>query len=298
MKGLTQRYLAAALAISGLYSAAVDAAPMSEFDFLTSGGFFIGDIGGMGAYGTGAFGTCGSLVSSAIVNGGAASNCNLTLTNEDPNAPGFAQKVSWGTPLNTGSAQSSLAITHNPVGNSIATDGSWVTIDQFTHTNNVLNSTGGWMDSIGVFGSFKLLNAPFQSAFPYPLLFTETLNTTGDTPCDVLPVGSNIATPNCPDFYQTLPLVGSDSFTVGNYLYNISFRFQAGEGAFVDEVELGGTTWQRIWTQENNPGTSTVFTQARITVEEIPTQVPAPATLFLLASSLLAIRAFKAKKQA
>lgn len=250
-------------------------------------------IDGIGAYNSLVFGTCGSLSGNTIINGGAATNCDLNLTNEDPNAAGYAQTVSWGRNATNGGPQSSLTITHNPFGNIIETNGIWTTIDQFTHTNNVLDAARGWMDSIGVFGSFQLLNTPFQSAFPYPLLFTETLNTTGTTACGVLPIGSNIATPNCPDFYQTLPLVGSDSFTIGNYLYNISFRFQAGPGAFVDEVAIGGTTWQRIWTQENNPGTSTVFTQARITVEEMPTQVPAPATIFLFASALLAFRLVK-----
>lgn len=294
MKAINFKHYVASLAFTGLFSGMVAASPITEFEFLTAGGFFTGSINGEGAYGTGTFGTCGALgANNSIINGNAAATCNLTLSQYDPNTPAYALNVAWGTPLNSSGARSNLQINHNPFGSTILTDGTWITIDEFVHTNNILNAAGGWMDSIGILGSFSLLNGPYSLALPYPLLFTETLNTVAPTPCALLPVGSNIATPNCPDFYLTLPLVGSDSFIIGDYVYNISFQFLAGPGAFVDQVELNGQTWQRIWTQENNPGSSIIYTQARITVAQRPTEVPTPATLILFGTALLGVRLFQ-----
>lgn len=279
MQPQQKNLLLALAATAALYSTSALAAPIASFDFETSGGFYFGS-----ANGSGSFGTCS--------NGGPIA-CDLTLSGLDTlsNPGGFQtyNTVSWGTPHSSNSTgnQSSLSVVHQ-IG-SIITDDDWLTIDEFIHTNNILDASGGYMTSVGVYGLFELTSGVYDLGSEYPLQFTETTNS---APCVPGTPGS-ISTPVCPDFYLTLPLTASDSFIIDDYEYFISFRFQAGPGAVVDEVEIGGNTFARIWTSEGNPGTSTIFTQARITARQIPTDVPAPATLGLFGLSLLGLRFFK-----
>ncbi|MCC5825703.1 THxN family PEP-CTERM protein [Alkalimonas sp.] len=262
-----------------LLSAQAFAAPIASFDFQTSGGFYFGSVQGGGS-----FGTC---------NAGGPATCALTLSDPDTlSSPGGFQtynQVSWGTPhsSNTTGEQSSLAVNHQ--NGSITTDGTWFTIDEFIHTNNVLNADGGWMTSVGLYGFFELLSGEYSLGAEVPLLFEETVNA---TPCPPGTPGS-ILNPVCPDYYLTFPLTASDSFIVGDYKYNISFQFVAGPGAVVEEIEIDGLTWTRIWTQEGNPGQSRVFTQASITFEPIPT----PGTLALFGLSLVGMGAYARRRK-
>lgn len=278
MKNQQKNLLLALAATAALYSTSALAAPILSFDFETSGGFYFGSANGSGSYGT-------------CSNGGPAA-CDLTLTSPDTlsNPGGFQtyNTVSWGSAHSSSATgdQSNLTVAHRS--DSITTDGSWFTIDEFIHTNNILNA-GASMTSVGVYGLFELVGGIYSLGSEYPLLFSETTNA---DPCQPGTPGS-ISDPVCPDFYLTLPLTGSDSFIIDDYQYFISFRFMAGPGAVVDEVEIDGTNFARIWTSEGNPGVSTIFTEASISFRQIPTQVPAPATLALFGLSLLGLRLFR-----
>lgn len=274
--------LAVLASLGTLAPVAANALPLTSFDFMTTGGFVDNSA------------TCSN----------DANNCDLTYTLSDaptvqplnppdptPAGTPTFRNIAWGTPASTNSTgdQSNLQINHQ-VG-SILTDGTWKTVDQLVHTNNIITSAGGYMNSVAIFGDFILTGttAP-PSAFPggnfagiNPLQFLETLNTGTLGECTIgapFPAGTD----PCPDRYITVALQGATPiWSDAEYDYILEFRFFNPPAGGALSVSQSGSV-VTILTKEGDPGVSTVETQARITA--VRRGVPEPGVLALLGLGL------------
>jgi len=257
---------AAGVAFVGFFGTAAQAAPIASFAFQSGGGFFDA--------------TCS----------GGGSACNLTYS--DP-VDGFNTKVGWGVPgtTNATKTQSSLSVEHQS--GFIPTNGTWVTTDEYKHSNFPILLANGYMNFTKVTSFINVVRPPnpdgdfVAGASGAPLFFTETPNSGTLGTCTNKPVGGwpvGYSSGVCPDFYLTVPLVGSGLlYSDAMYNYFISFRFTPGAEAVVEEIEIDGNPFVRIFTKETNPGESFVFTEAQIVARAIPE----PATLALVGLGLL-----------
>ncbi|MFA5493877.1 MAG: THxN family PEP-CTERM protein [Porticoccaceae bacterium] len=261
------------LASGGFLSMGASAAIIPAWDWVTDGGFAIGG------------GTCSN---------GAEAACNLTYNETGAVTPsgiaGTSSVMTWGTPSPASGSQSGLQGVFGATGlgpldaallgstpvpipafEQIITNGDWTNTGAAVHYNNVITEAGGYMNTSLLVTSFELTNPvgiPF-GVVPINIGFTETFNESQAVNCPP----PNPHDTRCDDIFSVTPLPGSISFYVGGQLYKLSFRYLAGPGAIID-----GDT---VYTREDAPGTSVLFTQARITT------IPAPGVLALLGMGLL-----------
>lgn len=265
------------LASGGFLSLGASAAVIPTWDWVTDGGFVNGG------------GTCSN---------GAEAACDLTYDNATGLTPSAIADTSsvmtWGTPstagTNPGGHQSGLQgvfgatglgpldaalLGSDPVSipafEQIITNGGWTNTGAAVHYNNVITIDGGYMATSELKTSFELTN-------PVGIPFGEVEIDIGFTETSNLPPLVDCPPPNphntrCDDIFTVTPLPGSITFYVGGQLYQLSFRYLAGDGA-----EIIGNT---VYTSENAPGTAILFTQARIST------IPAPGVLALLGMGLL-----------
>lgn len=247
-----------------LLSAHTFAAPITEFNFNVGGGFVNGS------------GTCNPGVDP----------CGITYSGSDA-ITGDPLRVTWGDPVD-GTNTSFLEVEHNPLSHaSITTNGGWFVIDAFHHSNFTLWATGGWLNFVQVAAMFELLTPTndlvFATAGINNVNFHETLNS---EPCDDPRPGGNITI--CDDVLQTEVLEVNIPLLIGDYMYSLSFGYQAGPGTFVED-QGDGTV--KIWTGEEQ--VSTLYTVARIDVRP----VPEPGTLALFGLSLLGMGAYARRRK-
>ncbi|MFA5493876.1 MAG: THxN family PEP-CTERM protein [Porticoccaceae bacterium] len=262
------------LASSGFLSMAASAAIIPEWDWVTDGGFVVGGA------------TCSN---------GSEAACQLGYNETGAVTPsgiaGTSSVMTWGVPASTGNGnQSGLQAVFGangtgpheaallgsspvtiPAFEKIVTNGDWTNTGAAIHYNNVITAADGHMATSELVTSFELtspVGIPF-GVVPLSITFTETYNES---------LVRNCPPPNphgtkCDDIFTVTPLPGSITFYVGGQLYKLSFRYLAGPGAILDG--------DSVYTKEKSPGTSVLFTQARITT------IPAPGVLALLGMGLL-----------
>ena len=308
--------IASALALTAL-AAASYAAPIpliGSFNATTTGGF-IGGTATCAADGTngttvGSQANCqGTLAFTGAVQTGlvptAASILTNPLTNPNngfpPNIAGLVaggvagagvgglqtyNSIAWGDGVGAG-PQSSLVNDHIANNTAVVTNGAWVVIDRFTHNNNVITDTGGFMNSVAIFATAHLaavggfgfagLDVPGLN----PVLFDETLN---QPPC--APPNPNGSV--CDDVFTTPPLEGTFQFftDANGAQYFIEFRFDNGSGGVVVDGGLGKV----IYTAEGQ--SSFVTTSMRIFT------VPEPTMLGLFGFALVGVALSRRRKQA
>lgn len=261
------------LASSGFVSMAASAAVISEWDWVSDGGFVIGA------------GTC---------NNSAAGAC-LAYTNDGAVTPsgidGTASVMTWGIPTVNATHPSGLQAvfgssadgsapidvtllgskpTTIPAFEKIQTNGDWTTTGAAIHYNNEITTAGGHMNYSELVTSFQLLpGGAILGPEPIYITFDETYNESRVANCPE----PNPHQTRCDDVFTVTPLPESTTFYVGSQLYKLSFRYLAGPGAIMD-----GDT---IYTAEKYPGTAILFTQARIST------IPVPGVLALLGMGLL-----------
>lgn len=271
----TRKLLASALLVSGgLFTVSASAAVIPTWDFVTDGGFRIGES------------TCS--------NGPTEASCVLLYDNTSGVTPsgidGTASIMTWGVgsfqdggngnqsglqgvfgESGTGPYDAQLLGSDSvpiPEFEQIVTNDGWTNIGAAVHYNNVILTEGGHMQT-------SILTTTFQLLTPGPgpvletdidIIFNETEN---EQPC---PRPNPLGTV-CDDVFTVSLLPSPEFFTIDGQLYKLSFRYAAGEGTFVD-----GET---VYTSETAPGTAILFSQARIDA------IPVPGVLGLMGMGLL-----------
>jgi hypothetical protein len=277
-----------ALASSALLSVNTLAAIIPAWDWTTDGGFVNGA------------GDCNQP-------GISEAACTLTYDNASGLTPsgiaGTSSVMTWGTPSQRAAStkkQSGLQVVFGasglvpgdaallgsapvmiPAFEDIITNAGWTNTGAAIHYNNILLQTGGFMTSSELFTTFQLLT---PGAGPVlgtgiDIDFTESFNFGSADDCS----GENPHGTACDDIFSLSLLPDPTSFTIDGQLYKLSFRYFAGPGAIL----IG----EDIFTAEVAPGTSVLFTQARIDT------IPVPGVLALMGMGLM-VMGWRARKAA
>ncbi len=283
--------IAIGLAALGLGASSASAALISEFAFITSGGFLQDSATCSGATGSAENNSC----LTSLTYGAADANAQAG----DPNSARLS--LSWGTgstaTQGTPAQQSRLDIFHEA--GDIITGAGWQTVDTVMHTNHVITAAGGYMTTVEFFSRFVLTDfAANVNLFDQQTVrFEETLNTANVNDCS----GPNPLGTRCDDVFNISGLEGAfDFLTLDGWIYRISFQFVSGippafflevgddGGYFGDSPEGSYDVFTAEWTSGTNgdyaPGISTLLVQARIDARQIP--VPEPGILALLGIGL------------
>lgn len=271
----TKKLLASVLLVSGgLFTVSASAAVIPTWEWVTDGGFRIGE------------GTCS--------NGPTEASCLLQYDNTSGVTPsgiaGTASVMTWGVGsfLDGGNGNQSGLQTVNgesgegpynaqllgsgpvpiPEFEQIVTNDGWTNIGAAVHYNNVILTEGGHMQTSILTTSFQLLTPGSGPVLEtdIDIVFNETENT---EPC---PSPNPLGTV-CDDVFTVSLLPSPVFFTIDGQLYKLRFQYAAGEGTFVN-----GTT---VYTSETAPGTAILFSQARIDT------IPVPGVLGLMGMGLL-----------
>jgi hypothetical protein len=265
------------LASSGLFAVAASAAIIPSWEWETDGGFVNG--GSSCSNGTEAACDIGYNNGAPAVTPSGIAGTSSIMTWGDPvirigstGQQSGLQGVfgdSGAGPYNAQALGGLLPITIGPF-TSIITNGGWYTTGAAVHYNNIITTSGGYMDFATLKTTFEL-TAPPVGGPNLAILDIEFRETNNEEPCTFGNPHGTI----CDDVFTVTDLPPPIVFVIENTIYTLSFQRLAGPGAFI-----GGDT---IWTAENAPGTAVMYIQARIDARE----VPVPGVLALMGAGLL-----------
>lgn len=291
--------LAATAVALGTCSAAVLAAPLTELGFQQGAGWVDPTTDGTGD--TGFFGSqTFSMIGGTLAQPRYPANVYQGMTWQSPlGTPSYpnSSKIELFSFTDTDSPSAGSALNGDSDANSQWNAGEVWIIDRLLQTNNIISGLFPnplWIaDTLANLRFYSDADARTNEIYldpnsPTRISFWETFNEPASPNNPGACTSPNPLNTQCDDIYTVLSAELDDLvFPYDGYLYTINFALIPGPGVLVclggedcDGIVPDGTI--RVFTPENNPGTSEIFVGMAWTAQRIPE----PATLAVLGLGL------------